>query len=152
MSKVDRGHCLCGNVQFEAHGERMWVAHCHCHSCRRHTGSPVATFVGYLKDQVVYTNGERAFFASSPGVRRGFCADCGTPMTYESDRHPGEIHVYVSTFDEPDAFVPKLHVFYSERIAWMELEDGLPRFEGLTAGAEPVAWGSRHTPERQDAD
>jgi len=150
MTEVIRGRCLCGNVQFEVSGKHRWVAHCHCHSCRRNTGSAVATFVGYAEDQVAYDRGERAIYESSPGVRRGFCADCGTPMSYESDRHPGEIHLYVSTLDEPDRFQPKLHVFYSERIAWMEIEDDLPRYEALTEGTEPVAWGSRHTPGGHD--
>ena len=150
MNETARGRCLCGNVRFETHGRHLWVAHCHCNSCRRHTGSAVATFVGFAKDQVVYTRGERAFYESSPGVQRGYCADCGTPMTYESDRHPGEIHVYVCTLDDPDAFPPKLHVFYSERVAWMELEDDLPRYRALTDGAEPVAWGSRRVPAGSD--
>lgn len=141
MSEVATGRCLCGNLQFEVRGRRLWVAHCHCASCRRNTGSAVATFVGYRKEQLTYTRGERKLYASSPGVRRGFCADCGTPMTYEADRFPGEVHLYVSTFDDPGEFRPQLHVFFAERIPWLELEDDLPRYEALTEEAEPAAWG-----------
>lgn len=144
MEEVAQGGCLCGNLRFELRGRRLWVAHCHCHSCRRNTGSAVATFVGYRKEQLTYTLGERKFYQSSPGVQRGFCADCGTPMTYEADRCPEEVHLYISTIDNPDKLVPQLHVFFAERIAWMELADDLPRYEGLTPDAEPVSWGPLH--------
>lgn len=144
MADVVSGRCLCGNLQFELRGKRLWVAHCHCESCRRNTGSAVATFVGYNKDQLTYTSGQRKFYQSSPGVQRGFCADCGTPMTYEADRCPDEVHLYVSTIDNPGAFRPQVHVFFGERIPWLELEDDLPRYEALVPGAEPVAWGPLH--------
>lgn len=144
MSDVQTGRCLCGNVRFEARGRRLWVAHCHCHSCRRSTGAPVTTFVGFNKDQVTYTRGERRFYASSPGVRRGFCADCGTPMTYEADRCPDELHLYVSTLDDPGAYEPQLHVFFAERIPWLELHDDLRRYPGFSTDAGAASWGPLH--------
>jgi hypothetical protein len=144
MKDASTGRCLCGSLQFEVRGRQLWVAHCHCHSCRRNTGSAVATFVGFKSDQLTYIRGERKFYASSPGVRRGFCAECGTPMTYEAERWPDEVHVHISTLDSPEDFRPQLHVFFAERIPWMELEDDLPRYEALTRDAEPVCWGSLH--------
>ncbi|NIS07140.1 MAG: GFA family protein [Gammaproteobacteria bacterium] len=141
MRGKSTGRCLCGSLQFEVRGKPLWVAHCHCRSCRRNTGSAVATFVGFRKDQLTYTCGERKFYASSAGVQRGFCAECGTPMTYEADRWPGEVHVYVATLDNPDDFRPQLHVFFAERISWLELEDDLPRYEGLARGAQPLGVG-----------
>ena len=36
------GGCMCGAVRYEASGERFSVTHCHCLSCRRHTGAPVS--------------------------------------------------------------------------------------------------------------
>lgn len=152
MSGVSAGRCFCGNIQFEARGKPLWVAHCHCESCRRNTGAPVTTFVGFNKEQLTYTRGERNFYHSSPGVQRGFCADCGTPMTYESDRCPGEVHLYISTLDDCGAFVPELHVFFAERIPWMEVEDDLPRYAGTSRDAEPSSWGpSRVHSERDKA-
>lgn len=144
MSDKHTGHCLCGNVQFEASGKPLWVAHCHCNSCRRSTGAPVTTFVGFGKDQVTYTRGERTFYESSPGVRRGFCARCGTPMTYEADRCPTESHLYLSTLDEPGRYLPQLHVFAAERVPWLELHDALPRYEGFSSKGGAVSMGPLH--------
>ncbi len=130
--KTDLGHCLCGAIQFEAAGKPLWVAHCHCHSCRRNTGAVAATFVGLAGKQFTYTAGTPRVFNSSPGVRRSFCGDCGTPLTYQADHHPGEVHVYVSTFDHPEVFPPQLHVFFANAISWLHLDEQLPRHEALS--------------------
>jgi hypothetical protein len=134
------GGCLCGLVRFEADGDPLWVAHCHCSSCRHHTGSAVATFVGFRRSQVTFNTRDRSIYASSPGVWRGFCARCGTPLSYEAESAPGELHLYVGTFDEPAAFVATTHVFYGERLPWLELHDALPRHTA-GGGGEPASWG-----------
>jgi hypothetical protein len=132
------GGCLCGAVAFEVTGAPLWVAHCHCHSCRRNTGSVYATFVGLSEDQFRIRKGEPKEFVSSAGVRRGFCDGCGTPLTYRSDRFDGEVHVYVSTFDRPDAFPPRLHVHVGEAIPWAHLDDGLPRYRTTSRDGAPM--------------
>ncbi len=58
MTDGANGRCFCGKLQFELEGQPLWVAHCHCDSCRRNTGSAVATFVGYNKEQLTYTRGK----------------------------------------------------------------------------------------------
>ena len=126
------GGCLCGAIRFEAAGEPLWIAHCHCHSCRRNTGAPVTTFVGFPADGFTYAAGRPKVFNSSPDVRRSFCADCGTPLTYEADRAAGEVHVYISTLDNPDAFPPQFHVFTAEGIQWLHLDDNLPRYRATS--------------------
>jgi len=60
-----------------------------------------------------------ATYASSEGVRRGFCAACGSPLTYESARWPTEIHFHVSAFDRPEDFPPTDHAFAEERLSWL---------------------------------
>ncbi len=139
MTAGSVGGCLCGAIRFETKAEPLWIVHCHCHSCRRNTGSAVATFIGYRMEEVVWTKGQRSFYESSPGVKRGFCAHCGTPLSYEGDRAPGETHLYISTMDDPDNFSPRNHVFYEEKIAWFDTGDDLPRYpRSSTAGDDPV--------------
>ena len=77
---------MCGAVRYEAAGEpdvAPDVAHCHCESCRRHTGAPMVTLVSFERDKVRYTKGAPKIHNSSPGVGRAFCGDCGTPLTWE---------------------------------------------------------------------
>ena len=89
-------------------------------------------FVGAAWQSVTFTTGERAIHESSKGVRRGFCSACGTPLTYESERFPGEVHFYVGTCDEPGSLPPSFHVFHEERLAWLEISDSLPRHAKLS--------------------
>jgi len=137
------GGCLCGKVRFETEGDPKWIVYCHCQSCRRHTASPVAAFAGFRREQVTFATPDRSIYASSPGVWRGFCARCGTPLSYESERSAGELHLYVGTFDEPGALMPQSHVFFAEHLPWVELHDALPRFDS-GGGDEPIAWGPLH--------
>jgi len=114
------------------------VAHCHCRSCRRNTGSAFATFIGYQRDQFRILEGAFQAYASSPGVARSFCGICGTPLTYESGRWPGAVHLYVCTLDRPEAFEPKAHVHVGEQLPWLRLGDGLPRFLTTSDEGDPL--------------
>lgn len=130
------GGCMCGTVRYEVIGEPLYVGYCHCHSCRRHTGAPVVVFVVFDEDKVHFTQRDRSIFNSSPGIRRGFCNKCGTPLTCEGD--VGEqkmIGFYISTLDDPSTYVPDRHYRHEERIPWFEVADGLPRYLGV--GEEP---------------
>lgn len=116
-----KGHCLCKAIQYTVDGEPLWCGHCHCSDCRRHTGSAVATFVGVEKSRLTVTAGEFGRIESSPGVYRSFCARCGTPMAYETDKLPGEIHLYLGTLEHPEEMRPTLEVFCRERLPWLKL-------------------------------
>lgn len=120
MSDAAReGGCLCGAVRFRAEGDPKWIAFCHCRSCRKHTGAPVSAYAGFDRERVSWMGVPIAAFASSPGVRRGFCATCGSTLTYEGDRWPTEIHFHVSAFDQPEDVVPTGHSFPEEGLPWL---------------------------------
>ncbi len=136
------GRCLCGAVTFDVTGEPLWVAHCHCESCRRQTGSMPATYVGYRAHQVSYPGAPPREFESSPGIFRGFCGTCGSAIHYRpSAQH--EIHHYIGVYDDPARYRAARHVFYEEHVEGYELADNLARFNKLTG--TPVAWGKQPT-------
>lgn len=83
---IHEGGCLCGQVRFRVTGPAKWTAYCHCQSCRRQTGAPVSAYAGFEREQAAFIAGQMATYASSEGVRRGFCATCGSPLTYEGAR------------------------------------------------------------------
>ena len=124
---VAEGQCLCGKVRFQILTPPIWVGYCHCESCRRATGAPVVTYVGVRNVDVSFIEGKRKIFESSPGVRRGFCSECGTPLTYEADRFPDYVQLHISTFNDPHRFTPKEHVRYSQRISWFVPDGNLPK-------------------------
>src|SRR5215469_393202 len=120
-----RGRCLCGAVRYRVTGEPVWVAHCHCDSCRRASSAALVTWAGFRRADFAFTAGEPATYRSSPGVVRRFCPRCGSPLTYESQRWPDEIHVQVCSFDDPAGFQPTAHVYVAEQLPWLHLADGL---------------------------
>jgi hypothetical protein len=127
--ETKRGRCLCGAVSFEYSGPENWRGHCHCESCRRNTASPFTTFLGVPKSACRFTGQQPSIYRSSPGVRRLFCANCGTPMAYESDRWPDETHFYAASLEDQTTFVPQFHTHWAERVPWVNVTDDLPRYE-----------------------
>lgn len=121
------GHCLCGAVAYTFEGAPNWQAHCHCESCRRNCSAPYTSFLGVNHGRWRWTGETPAVYPSSPGVRRHFCATCGTPMAFESDRWAHEIHFYAASLDDPSAYRPTAHANYNEHLAWVEPGDGVRR-------------------------
>ena len=132
------GGCLCGSVRYAFSGKPIWVAHCHCASCRRNTGAAFATFVGLRSDAFTWTRGSAARFESSPGVFRSFCGSCGTPLTYEGKGYPGEVHVNIGSLDDPQAFPPRSHAYVREQLDWVQLADSLPRYATIPKEGKPL--------------
>ncbi len=72
---------------------------------------------------------EPEVYASSLGIRRSFCGNCGTSLAYEDDKLPGEIYLTVGAFDEPEKFEPQRHSWFSRKLSWLHLEDDAPRHQ-----------------------
>jgi len=124
------GRCLCGSVRYAFTGDILWKVHCHCESCRRQTSSPVTTFFCVHRENLEFTGDEPAAYHSSKGVTRSFCGKCGSPMAFEKQSRPGEIDLYASTLDDHSDFTAEYHVFWNERVKWLETCDDLPKKEG----------------------
>jgi len=143
MSPVE-GHCLCGSVRFQYEGEPNWILNCHCESCRRATSSPMTTWISVPRSTFLFKQGVASYFASSPGVRRGFCGTCGSQLTYENERMPDEVHIYAALLTDPSRVSPSRHVFVEEQLPWFETADLLPRFATTSRrGAQPIRHGPR---------
>jgi hypothetical protein len=125
-----RGHCLCGAIRYRVTGEPIYVAHCHCESCRRASSAALVTWAGFRRDDFAFTAGDPTAYRSSPGVVRRFCRRCGSPLTYESVRWSDQVHVQVCSFEDPAAFRPTQHVHTAEQLPWLQLADGLERSAG----------------------
>ena len=121
-----RGRCLCGATSFAFDGPPDWVLHCHCESCRRATASPMTTFACVPDGRLAWEGHPPSLIASSPGVVRGFCRTCGSPLLYRTAERPGETHLYAALLLDPGAVTPQGHDFAEDRLPWM---DPLPRVE-----------------------
>ncbi len=131
------GGCLCGAVRYRVTGEPEATSHCHCYSCRRATGGPTLAWVIFPEDAVEITDGTLAIYESSPGVERGFCASCGTSLSYRRANRPGLFDVTTASLDDPEAFPPSREIWVEERLSWVALDPELPHFARFsTSGGE----------------
>ena len=134
-----KGGCLCGSVRFSIARKPIWAGYCHCNSCRKATGALAVMHVGFAADAVQFTHGQPTYYDSSPGVKRGFCNQCGTPLLYQAARFPNYLQLYIGLFDRPNLIEPQAHVHHDEKILWFHIDDGLPRYSG-SAATESDSW------------
>ena len=116
------GGCQCGAVRFRVEGEPKRASLCHCRMCQKAFGNafgPLVTAYG-----LAWTRGAPKYFRSSNKVRRGFCADCGTPLCYEPDGFTAEIAI--GALDDPSAVAPAIQVGIDARLSWFETLASLP--------------------------
>jgi hypothetical protein len=125
MSSTIEGGCLCGEVRYCVTGAPRAASLCHCRTCRRACGAPVAAWIMIQREQLVIERGAPVTFRSSPEVERSFCGRCGTPLTYGHDDSPASIDVLTATLDEPAAFPPDREIWLDHRIGWMATNDQL---------------------------
>lgn len=128
------GGCLCGAVRYRAIGSPLQVAHCHCESCRRSTGSMFATGVGFRVEDVAWTREDPRSYQSSDGFARLFCTRCGSSVAQHNQR-TDRMWMLAGTLDHPEHVTPEFHMFTQHQIPWIELDDGLPRHGRFPPGA-----------------
>jgi hypothetical protein len=121
------GGCLCGQVRYDARGEAANLCFCHCTSCRRSIGAPMVPWGTFAAADFSIVRGRLAEHHSSPQVTRGFCAACGTSLTYRHDERGGEIDVTLCSLDEPTALVPAVHIWVEDKLPWLSIDDGRPQ-------------------------
>lgn len=131
------GKCLCRAVTWQAKGPVFWAGTCHCESCRRANSAPMVPFFGVPRDGLEIL-GEVSVFRSSKTVERGFCKTCGTPVFYRNDIWPEECHLMAVTLDNPDQFQPQAHYHWAERVAWVTVQDDLPKYPGSADSTDPI--------------
>jgi hypothetical protein len=125
-----RGRCLCRAIGFEFDTPVQACVNCHCESCRRQCSAPMTTYIGVLDGQWRWTSKAPKTYNSSPGVERSFCEDCGTPLSFRSEKMSGTMHLYLAAVDEPEKIEPTCHVAYEEKLRWLILGDNLPKVIG----------------------
>jgi hypothetical protein len=130
------GRCLCGAVTWISTGPILWAALCHCDDCRRAASADYVSWFGVPRAATSW-RGPRKGFKSSSRVWRSFCGECGTPMSFQTESFPEEIHLYAATLDDRSAYRPSAHIFWSERLPWVDVGDDLPKHaKGLQHAAE----------------
>jgi hypothetical protein len=115
------GGCQCGAVRYKV--SRLGRAGiCHCRMCQKATGGYFGPFVTVL--DLTWMRGQPKYFQSSNRARRGFCENCGTPLTYETDL--GSVDIAMGTFDRAAELRPVIAVGLEGRVQFFDELHQLP--------------------------
>ena len=126
--KTLSGGCQCGAVRYRLAAMPKAPSICHCRMCQKAGGAPFMVFAGLPEQFVEWTRGAPKIYASSDFAERGFCADCGTPLTYQMKGKP-RISFASGTFDQPEKIVPLDELGIESRMPWLAPLSSLPQVE-----------------------
>jgi hypothetical protein len=141
---MTEGRCLCGTVRYEIDGPLANMLHCHCSMCRKHHGTPFATWATAPLAVFRFTAGEPAVvrYDSSPGFHRSFCRICGS-VAPEGVAAAGLVICPAGNLEGDLGVEPQLHMFVGSKAPWYTITDDLPQFEeyppqfGMNATSRP---------------
>ncbi|MBP0616279.1 GFA family protein [Jiella mangrovi] len=119
------GGCRCGAIRFAASADPHFASLCHCEDCRRASGAPFLSFVGFYRSEVSFDGGEGRGYGSGP-TRRSFCETCGAPIAYYDTRLPDRIYFNLGAMDAPHRYEPTLQAYAAERLPFACIAIDLP--------------------------
>jgi len=133
---VAAGGCQCGRVRYALYVRPENSHVCHCRMCQRATGGLFAALAGAPKSEFSWTSGEPAFFASSNLAKRGYCRDCGTPLSFAYEAPEARFYVTTGSLDEPNAAPIVKQYGVESRLDWVKFCEDVP---GERTGEDPKA-------------
>ena len=129
-----QGGCYCKALRYEAEGEPMMKAQCHCRECQYITGGSPNVFVAMPTAGFKYTKGECKQFSRSDlerPVTREFCPNCGTHVVTRAPGFPAVI-IKVGTLDDPKQFGdPQMAIYTIDKQSFHQIPSGMKTFERL---------------------
>jgi hypothetical protein len=128
------GGCLCSAVRYEAKEPPIQGFYCHCTMCQKNYGGLFQATVKFNGEAFRFTQGEPKYYRSSDTGRRGFCAECGSPLVFLYEGNPG-VWVLVGSLDRPGdwpltkdaSWGQSGHWYVESKVPWHEINDGLPQ-------------------------
>jgi hypothetical protein len=127
------GGCQCGAVRFRVEGVLGDASVCHCRMCQKAFGGLYAPLVSTRGTKLTWTRGRPKYFQSSNFVKRGFCENCGTPLTYEA---PDGVALAIGAFDAPQDIAPKIQWGVEAKLAYADHIAELPNRDTLANADE----------------
>ncbi len=142
MSQATRSHeggCACGVLRYRVAGELRPVVACHCSQCRKAFTNYGAFSAARRDDLHIENQTAITWYASSPGVRRGFCSRCGSALFW--DRAGNDfVSISAGSLDQPSGLKQVRHIYADDKADFYEVADGL---EVLPRGQGDDSWPGR---------
>ncbi len=122
------GACLCGAVQLRINGELRAPRYCHCENCRKFAGTTPAAWAMANAEALQHDSAADGVskFNSGHGLRC-FCANCGSPVWFESLDYPEIVAIPLGVLDAGDVPAPTMHLWTNSKPSWCTLDDNLDK-------------------------
>ncbi|MCP4047039.1 MAG: GFA family protein [Gammaproteobacteria bacterium] len=126
-SKMEGG-CLCGAIRYGVSGPPFATEYCHCGMCQKSAGAVAVCWMDFRLEQLTWTLGTPTEYKSSESVRRGFCANCGSTLSFRDTHHPEYITLAIASLDDPNLVEPTRHIYTESQPKWLNIDDDCVRF------------------------
>ncbi|MCR9127507.1 MAG: GFA family protein [Rhodobacteraceae bacterium] len=128
------GGCYCGALRYEADGDPVLKAQCHCRECQYFSGGGPNYFLLVPADGFRYSKGSAASFARDDleaPVTREFCPTCGTHICTVIDGQKNVV-LKAGSLDDPSIFdSARVAIYTVDKQPFHIIPDGLPSFTHL---------------------
>jgi hypothetical protein len=101
---------------------------------------------GFPRDGVTISGETHRQYQPTAEVKRSFCSNCGSSISYQSSRWPTDIHLMIGVFDEPEKLSPQFHLFIKDRLPWICLADKLTQHQTTPGGSSTESQETSHGP------
>ena len=122
------GGCQCGAARYHVTAVLDTSHICHCRMCQKASGNFYLPLVSVRGAKLTWTRGEPKRFQSSNHGYRGFCADCGTPLTYKA---PDGVALTIAAFDDPAEIAPRIQWGVEAKLPYVDAIRDLPGEETM---------------------
>lgn len=122
------GGCLCGAIRYYISGSPFCTEYCHCRMCQKSAGSVTVSWMDLRVEQLTWVSSNPSEYKSSENIRRGFCAKCGSSLSFRSTQEPEYISLTIPSLDDPNLVKPTQHIYTDSQVKWLTIDDDCKRF------------------------
>ena len=131
MPRKLSGRCSCGAIRYECDADPIIMMNCHCRDCQQASGSGYAAIVVVPK-AAIQIRGQQSYHKvigqSGKATERGFCPNCGSPITVTSERRPDVLGLQAGSLNDPSTYQPMMNVFTSSSQPWDKMDAKLQKY------------------------
>jgi len=121
MSERLSGGCKCGLVRYEGTRFDAPMFRCHCRDCQQLTGSGHSEMMPLVLEDFKISDTCKTFQmlgGSGQLTFSGFCPNCGSQITRNSQRMSDRIYVHASSLDDPRKYEPEKSIYPDSAQDW----------------------------------
>ncbi len=114
------GSCLCRGVRYRINGPARDIINCFCSQCQKTSGHHVAATRVNKNNLDLEADGTLKWYESSPGIKRGFCSECGGNLFWDNGGNE-DISVMAGTLDAPTGLKTATNIYQQDASDYFDI-------------------------------